>query len=388
MSQPQTPSPLDPALTPPPLDLALEQKLILSLFQQQRLQEAERAAVSLTQRAPQHGFGWKALGLLLSMLDRKDEALPAMQQAAKLMPRDAEAFNNLGSLLEEFNQLDFAQACYEHAATVNPSFQPSRQNLMRLIDKQGNHEGLLRLLKRELAENPNDEYLQHRMNSLERHQTDSTPKAYVTKLFDHYADYFDQHLQQTLGYRTPVDIVAMLDQHAKPAEGWRVLDLGCGTGLVGEALSGRARSLIGVDLSEKMLERARSRGCYAQLACADVLQHMRQTEEASVDVIIAADVFIYVGKLDELIGQAHRVLPPGGLLAFSVEDMAAAEDPPTDLDLQRGHRLETSGRYSHADEHLRSLARLHGFNVLAHQATNIRMNKGRPTPGQLVLWQR
>lgn len=388
MSQPTPPNIFSRPAPVSPINLVMEEKLILSLFQQGRLQEAERAASSLTKRAPQHGFGWKALGLILSRQDRKNEALPAMQQAAKLMPRDAEAFNNLGSLFEEAHQLDFAQACYEHAATVNPNFQPAQQNLARMIDIQDHPAELLRLLQRELEKNPDDEYTRHRVNMLARHQTDSAPKEYVTKLFDHYADYFDQHLQESLGYRVPFDIVALIDQHAPTQDAWRVLDLGCGTGLVGEAFAGRPHSLVGIDLSEKMLARARARGRYTHLACTDVLEHMQQAEAASTDAIIAADVFIYVGKLDELIAQAHRVLSPGGLLAFSVEDMAAAEEPATQEDLQRGHRLETSGRYSHSNEHLRNLAQLHGFKSLAHEATNIRLNKGKPTPGHLVIWQR
>jgi len=366
----------------------MEEKLVLSLFQQGRLQEAERAAASLTQRAPQHGFGWKALGIILSQLNRKQEALPAMQRAAKLMPRDAEAFNNLGALFEEGHQLDFAQACYEHAASVNPQFEAAQTNLTRLIDKQHHPEELLRLLKREFEKHPDDDYLRHRIDMLSGNQTDSAPEAYVTQLFDHYADYFDDHLQTSLAYRAPTDLVALLDRHAPNGHAWRVLDLGCGTGLVGKALGKRPQSLVGVDLSDKMLEKARSQSCYTSLVRQDVLQHMQQAEPGSVDTVIAADVFIYVGKIDEVIAQAQRVLSPGGLLAFSVEDMSAQEKAPTDEDLARGRRLEPSGRYSHADAHLRDLAQRHGFTVLTHQPTDLRLHKDRPIRGQLVLWQR
>ena len=114
------------------------------------LAEAEQAARTLTQRAPQHGFGWKALGLILSRLDRKNEALPAMQQAAKLLPRDAEAFNNLGALFEEFHRLDLAQSCYQHASEVNASFEAALDNLIRLVEKQDRPQELLPLLKRKL----------------------------------------------------------------------------------------------------------------------------------------------------------------------------------------------------------------------------------------------
>lgn len=385
-------SPLPNIFTRPapvePVNLIMEERLILSLFQQGRLQEAQVAAASLTQRAPQHGFGWKALGLILSHLNRKEDALPAMQRAARLMPRDAETFNNLGGLFEEGNQLEFAQACYEHAASVNPKFQPAQTNLDRLLYKQQKPEELIRLLKRELAKDPTDEYTRHRIDMLERNQTDAAPKAYVTKLFDHYADYFDQHLQETLDYRAPAEVVALLDRHVAPGHAWDTLDLGCGTGLVGVALGERPRSLVGVDLSEKMLDRAREKGCYQSLACQDVLEYLKEAPTAAFDTIIAAEVFVYMGKITDVVAEVHRVLKPGGLLAFTVEDLASQPDTATDADHARGYRLEPSGRYSHADAHLRDLAQQHGLQIVRHESSNLRRHQNHHVQGQLVLWQR
>lgn len=388
MSQPQTPNIFSRPLTPPPVNLELEQKLILSLFQQGRMPEAERAARSLSERAPKHGFAWKALGLILSRQGRKEEALQPMQQACKLMPQDAEAFNNLGALFEEFHRLDLAQSCYQHASEVNASFEAALDNLIRLVEKQDRPQELLPLLKRKLKAAPNDDYVRHQVDMLESNQTDAAPSAYVVRLFDHYAEQFDHHLQHELGYRAPADIVKLLEQHAPEQHAWRVVDLGCGTGLVAEALAGRAQSLVGVDLSEKMLRQAHARGDYTQLVCADVLQHLQQAESGSADTVIATDVFIYVGKIDEVVAQAHRLLSPGGLFAFTVEDMAASRLAPTPADLDRGHRLERSGRYSHAEAHLRKLAQQHGFQVLAHEPTVIRRDKDQPLHGHLVLWQR
>lgn len=374
--------------TPPPVNLELESKLVLSLFQQGKLPEAERAARSLSQRAPTHGFAWKSLGLILSSQGRKQEALEPMQLACKLMPQDGEAFNNLGVLFEDFKRMDMAQACYEHAVKVDAKFQSALDNLIRLVSKQDRPDELLKLLHQKLEAHPGDDYLRHQVDMLERNQTDAAPRAYVERLFDHYADEFDHHLQHELGYRAPFDIVQLLDQHVPPTHGWQVLDLGCGTGLVAQALADRPASLVGVDVSEKMLHQAQARGGYTKLARADVLQHLQSCDSGSADTIIASDVFIYVGKVDEVIAQAHRVLSPGGVLAFTVEDMATSPDAPSEADLVRGHRLERSGRYSHADAHLRHLAHQHGLRVIVHEPTVIRREKGQPVSGQLILWQR
>jgi len=168
MSQPTPANVFTPPTALSQAQLAQQQQHIASLFQEGRLQEAEQAARTLTQRAPQQGFGWKALGLILSHLGRKDEALPAMQQAAKLLPRDAEAFNNLGALFREANQLDFALACYQHAVEVNPGFLPSLDNLIRLTTQMKRHQELLPLLKRKLALVPADADTLKQINQLEQ----------------------------------------------------------------------------------------------------------------------------------------------------------------------------------------------------------------------------
>lgn len=156
-------------------DLAQRGQHVFTLYQQGRLQEAELAARDLTQRAPQHGFGWKALGMILSRLDRKNEALPVMQQAAKLLPQDAEAFNNLGVLFREANELKFALACYEHATKVNPSFLPALDNLIRLLTHMKQQQDLLPLLRRKLALVPDDESARQQIAELERDS--SVPSA-------------------------------------------------------------------------------------------------------------------------------------------------------------------------------------------------------------------
>lgn len=373
---------------PKPVSLELEERLILTLYSQRHLPEAERAARSLTERAPGHGFGWKALGLILRDQDRAQEALPVMQHAAKLLPRDPEAFNNLGALFEALKRPEHALPCYEHAIKVKPDFLLGLDNLCSLLHRQGKTEELLPLLERKLALRPDDGVVQHEVAMLSGRQTDSAPAAYITDVFDHYAERFDAHLQNDLRYQVPQQLAAWLTEHAATPSGWRVLDLGCGTGLLSEPLEGKCSELVGIDLSGKMLDKARERGGHTRLEQADVLAQMKREADASFDAIVAADVFIYVGKLDEVMREAHRLLAPGGLLAFSVESMEQASPEATEVDLQRGHRLERSGRYSHADARLREQAAEAGFSVVRQQDSTLREEHKLPVSGQLVLWRK
>jgi predicted TPR repeat methyltransferase len=164
-----------------------------------------------------------------------------------------------------------------------------------------------------------------------------------------------------------------------------VLDLGCGTGLVGVEIGSRSRRLVGIDLSPNMIERARARNLYTELRCTDLMRGiaMEQAEQARYDVVTAADVFIYVGKLDAVVPAVRKVLNPGGLFAFSAEALeATGEIPP------RGYRLGVMGRYAHSAEYLRQLAELNGFHVELLRSIRIRLEHRRPVEGWLTVWRR
>ncbi len=102
--------------------------------------------------------------------------------------------------------------------------------------------------------------------------------------------------------------------------GKRVLDLGCGFGWhCRYAREIGARSVVGVDLSEKMLERARAETSdpaieYRRTAIEDI-----DFPEGSFDVVVSSLAFHYVARFDRVCGKVHGVLTGGGAFVFSVE---------------------------------------------------------------------
>src|SRR5271163_4949171 len=142
--------------------------------------------------------------------------------------------------------------------------------------------------------------------------------AYVARLFDDYAPRFDKHLTEALGYRGPELIIAALDAAAPERRFARALDLGCGTGLAGAALRGRVDRLEGVDLSPAMVAKARALQIYAELECGEIVAHLGRFE-AAFDLIVAADVLVYLGDLAPVFAASARALAPGGLFAFTAE---------------------------------------------------------------------
>lgn len=209
-------------------------------------------------------------------------------------------------------------------------------------------------------------------------QTPKTqPEATVSELFDNYADRFDFHLVRGLQYRIP-EIVANRLVELYPDRRFNLLDLGCGTGLLGIFLGPVDGFLVGVDLSEKMLAKAARTGLYARLHNVNILDALRDTPSEEYEVIACNDVFIYVGDLSEAIPQAWRILKPGGHFIFSCE--TAEEDEP-DLVL-RPH----SNRYAHKASAVVAACKGAGFSEVELQhVEKLRMEHQQALPGFLVF---
>lgn len=162
-------------------------------------------------------------------------------------------------------------------------------------------------------------------------------------MFDEYAPDFEASLVEGLGYRIPEEIelslVAALPEDAREAgilSRTVAVDLGCGTGLAGAQLVGRCSGhIVGCDLSEGMLARARkkthtTRGkrakVYRDLQHCDAAAFMhRFVAQSGCDLVVAADVLVYMRALDGLMAEVARGLAPGGTFAFSTEACSLAE---------------------------------------------------------------
>ncbi|MBN9261886.1 MAG: methyltransferase domain-containing protein, partial [Hyphomicrobium sp.] len=193
-------------------------------------------------------------------------------------------------------------------------------------------------------------------------------------LFDAGSHIFDQQLVQGLRYRLPQQVAQQI-LAAYPDKRFDLLDLGCGTGLLGARLGKLQGRMVGVDVSPKMLEQAGRHGLYDHLEVADLHDALRAAEAASWDVVAALDVAVYIGDMREAIAAAWRVLIPGGRLVFSCE--SGPEDGP-DL-----HLNPATERYVHKRSHVESLCHAAGFSTEVEETT-LRYQKGQPVPGFVV----
>lgn len=209
----------------------------------------------------------------------------------------------------------------------------------------------------------------------------SPPADYVRGLFDQYAGRFDRHLREELGYRGPEllrdALSAARAERSRPLHFDRVLDLGCGTGLMGRALFPNFDSIHGVDLSPRMVEAAVATGVYNHAEAGDLLDFLRAQGEGSADLVVAADVFVYLGDLDPVFRASARALESGGLFAFTVQRGAGAD-----------YELGADLRYAHSADYLRRLAAARDFRVASLVDASTRKDAGRDVPGLAAVMVR
>lgn len=201
------------------------------------------------------------------------------------------------------------------------------------------------------------------------------PSAFVETLFDHYAESFEESLVEKLGYRMP-EFLQLAIRSARSGRFGLVVDLGCGTGLMGEWLRPIADRLEGVDISAKMLKKARAKSLYDKLTKSD-LQDFQYGGPLS-DLVTAADVFIYVGALDGLVRNIAAMLAENGLFAFSVEKLGDGEG---DGDFA----LRPSRRYAHSQAYVRRVLADNGFSILSVETKIIRQDRRHAVDGLAVV---
>jgi predicted TPR repeat methyltransferase len=214
----------------------------------------------------------------------------------------------------------------------------------------------------------------YHLATLAGEKADRAPVGYVAAYFDRFAETFDTQMVEVLQYRGPAKLLRLLDETG--AAFGRVLDLGCGTGLAGPLLRPRAQNLVGVDLSPKMIAKARARGVYDDLAEAEMVEFLGRPQ-APFDIVFAADSLIYLGDLGPLLEAAARALRPGGLLAATVEPTSRAP-----------YEQTSSGRFAHAPKALIASGAARGFSLRAIRRGFLRLEAHRRVYGALVVLER
>ncbi|AVH42071.1 class I SAM-dependent methyltransferase [Agrobacterium tumefaciens] len=248
------------------------------------------------------------------------------------------------------------------------------------LEKAGDVDAAVKAYEEVLAIDPDDHGgAAVRIAAMGRGETPpKAPDAYVETLFDQHAEAFEDILVEQLGYAVPMMVRQRL-QTLNLGPFKRLLDLGCGTGLTGEALRDMADDITGIDISENMVEIAHEKDLYETLYVAEAEDFLEDNDDEPFDIITATDVLPYLGALEPLFFGAAENLNAGGLLIFSSETL------PEETLAGRPYMVGPHQRFAHAETYVRERLAATGFEVLEVTDINVRMQDGNPTPGHLVI---
>jgi predicted TPR repeat methyltransferase len=377
------------------------------LLQENRPLEAVAHFEERLRLDPDHAETHHQLAVALTQLNQLEQAISHYEKTLKLQPDHVEALHNLGALYLTQRQPDMALRCYLRLLSIQPDLD-TYYNLGVIFSYQDRHNeainylqealrlepdfynahinlGAVYLKKEDLQQaahhyeaalklRPNDPELLYILAAIsQKTAPTSAPAEYVEHLFDQYAPHFEKHLQEYLHYQVP-DLLfkAVTAEIGSQQEDWVILELGCGTGLCGVPFRRLAHKLIGVDLSEKMLEAAKQKQVYDELRHADINAVLQESHD--IDLVLAGDVFGYVGDLDETFALTRTALKPDGWFAFTVEKTFSAP-----------FYLQSNARFAHSREYIESLALEHNFTIVRCDNAVLRQQKQQPVEGYLFL---
>ena len=384
------------------------------LAMMQRIEEAAtefRTAIALR---PDFAEAYNNLANALVGRGQTSEAAQHYRQAIGLRPGYGDAHLNLGRLLSEEGELDLAETHYRHAVALGTRAAETNCHLGDLQRRRGQSQaaaasyrqaiehapdlakawlGLghaLRRLRepaeaisayrRALLAGGDAEIIHYYLAALGAEGAPpATPRRLVNAIFDRYSERYDRHVVERLKYRTP-SLLFDLVVRSQPADRLTMVDLGCGTGLAGALFRPLAATLVGIDISANMLEVARQRRVYDELACGELSDVLRE-QEPRFDLALAADVLVYLGDLGGLFAHVRRALAPRGCFAFSVE-------APEGEEAGQDFVLRPTLRYAHSASYLRRLAQEHGFALEAIETQVLRCEREHDVNGHLVLLRR
>jgi predicted TPR repeat methyltransferase len=336
-------------------------------------------AISFAERAVQlDGNNPQVLARVIDIAHRAQRfelAIEWLQRAAAITPDNTVVQLLLARDWRITGHHDKSFAAYDKVITADPLNGQALMGRAQTALATGNLELALRDCEALLALHPDDEEVRFYLDLARGNTPRTQPAQMIRSLYDGFADLYDQHLVAGLKYKLPREVARIITE-LYPDRTLNVLDLGCGTGLLGACLGRIQGALVGVDLSRPMIDQAARHGVYDRFHNVNLLEALEATPESLYDVIAALDVFIYAGDMTRAIPDAYRILRSGGHFIFSCE--RALED---EADLV----LRPTQRFAHKASHVDAMCRAAGFDPVAIEAAPLGFENNDPIEGFLVV---
>jgi predicted TPR repeat methyltransferase len=350
----------------------------LLYIERRRFEDAARLLTAAVERGVTAMPVYACLGRTLYLLGDFVNASAAFEKAARACPDEARIVQKYAQarLIETMIESSVAEAIEVYRSAAGRHAEDLTtvcHTAFQVLCGYGRKEAAIRLGQALLDGAPNDPIIGYHLDALRGRTHERAPDDYLTACFDKYAPEFDRHLVEVLDYRIPGKLHPLLVEAGTTFT--RILDLGCGTGLAAPYLSSFGGNLTGVDISPRMLEKARERNLYGRLVEDEAIAYLSKREQ-QFDLIVSLDVLIYFGDLTAFFAAAAERLVPGGVFAFSFE--TGEHDDYT---------LLPCGRFAHDPTYVEGLSEAR-FTPITCVSTPLRLEANRPVAGRLVLLRR
>lgn len=247
-----------------------------------------------------------------------------------------------------------------------PNHAPSWYLLGSCYDRLGKREKSLQALSRAISLAPNHAPTIFLISTIDpnllppQKKPQTVPKEMVIDFFEKMAPAYEE-FQRDNGYAGHTLVANAVKERIDSREPhYQILDLGCGTGLVGALIADNTLRLVGVDISKGMSEIAASkrredeRRSYNSVLHQDMRSYLAAYQGEPFDIVTAAHCFNYVGELSTIFKGVAALLKPGGLFVFQVEPYK-----------QEGFGLiPGKGRFGHSEDYVQQLLAQNGFEML------------------------
>lgn len=375
------------------------------LEQDGNTQEAKQYYQLSIEKEPNHGLSHHGLARVLLALGKDEDAIKHFIEAQKIDPYMPHLMENIGAYYHVkgmyanaveywskalqitdnpieinynigvsyhyMNRHEDALTYFMTVLAEKPNHAHAHMNVAAIALQNGQFKQAITHYEQALEADPNNTEVQYILSALKKDPQGFTkaPEQYVANLFDQYASYYNQHLTKMLRYQLPEKVELILHENLKKEPVHNILDLGCGTGLMGATLLPFSQTLTGVDLSQNMLLEAKKTHAYTHLHQSDCVKYLQTS--SVVDVILALELCPYLGDLEPLFQSVKPKLKH--LFIFSIETTS-----------DKSH-LSENARFQHNPEDVKALLTELSFTIVEAQPTTLRTQNARPVPGYLFV---
>lgn len=348
--------------------------IYLKKGQEDLAEDAYKRAINLDNR---FFMAHHNLATLLYRQGRKYEALDHYQEAVIIDPKNMSAVYNLGVIQEDVGEYSEAAGLYFNALVGgfdNPALEFRIASVLERLfklSKDGKKQAL-DFVKGWVKHFPDSVVALHTLTALtgKKSSTDaSVAEAYAKKLYDVFATEYDEKMEKLEASALDEILKIVSEKQFK-----KVLDLACGTGAFGKKLKQNFNLLIGVDISQNMLDIAHITGVYDKLICSSVSEYLKSSKD-TFDLIVALELTGYLDNLSDLLQGVKSHLVPDGMFIFSIEY-------PTD---KNDTELSTNGRYLYSLDFVKHVLIKAGLVLTDIKEINLRREETGYAKGAVLV---